>query len=719
MKCRMRFSVLAVSLVLLIVTILPTSPAVQAQKEELYKQSFQWHFGETGKVIHDDPFMFLSSGASVLCFQKTLGDFQLIRAIPTPSLVQDIAINDEFLFIGTKHDGLIIYNRNFFAVPAERLYPGKNILDISLTDDVLVLSAAFDGLFALYTDDLQEFFHLTTKSATWKSIYHNETLYAIDGLANVNLLVIKLPIPKRDDEEQHFFEGEADIAVDFFLDKLDQGLILDNQEPTDNSADLISLPEEKEKSAKEELLELLRNQPSHLATINRGNKIHDIAIDQNLLFIADGIGGLAIYDIEDPQNIKFQQSFTLSDLAAKNLRQDIKETQYLSLAAFENLLFASGQKELHIFTIKNKNLTLAAAFNLAEMSPLSILAEPKVHIGFQDSYLTISSDCGKTGFFEYTPPDKLIKYKEFDLPAKISNIVFDEGRIFIGTECSSIWEIPLHYHATPFNTVKVDVPGPIQDLVYEGDYVYAATGLGVAAINVSRANRPTLVSFIPFPYPDNRPDIKHGWVEGISLNNDYIYAAAGGGGLWVIDYTSPHTPRTSALFSINSNINKTEYDPDYKRVYAYGHPYSGIFSTFNSATPTLLKRIETKGNTGIGAAMGHYLYVGLPGVSATESYSVQVLEVLSPYNPKIITEIEFPSLTGDITAVSIADNIAAVVDDEVLLIYNIANPFEPKLVQTIKCPDRPTNISIHKNMLAVSTYNSGLLLFELIADKNR
>ena len=106
--------------------------------------------------------------------------------------------------------------------------------------------------------------------------------------------------------------------------------------------------------------------------------------------------------------------------------------------------------------------------------------------------------------------------------------------------------------------------GLSEDLVLHRQHLYVANGVGLAVIDVSDESHPREVSSWDFPYRDGKPDIQQGWLEGVDLDGDTLYAALGPAGMATFDVLVPARPANLATIAPGTWGNEVVIEPQRK-----------------------------------------------------------------------------------------------------------------------------------------------------------
>ncbi len=650
-------------------------------------QSYHYPYGEIKSLITAEDSLYFSIGSVALDYEWAGNSYEFNGAFSAPSTIQTLEVDSDNLYIGSDC-GLIIYDRwSYNFPPLAELKDYGSIWHISLAEDMIFLSCGFDGLYALDKKTHEEVFHLKANTAFHKTIYQDGILYIIDGVAIKRLFVIDISPFLEEEMDPDLDEDELEIIIDY-----EDPEYYIEEDPDDPEEELVEEPEEPEERI-----------PVHLATISRGNSINDIAISDNKLFVADGPGGLAVYDVSKPPRIQFVKAIPFSQLQEE---YDTLENNYLYLDIQDDKVFVAGKKEIHIFQILN-GISFLSSYEIPE-DPIYPAEQTGLFVCWENHLAVVASRQLK--ILELKAPDNFRTLHSFDLPGPTNSVVAKNNRVFKASDIYGIREVLIDEEKPdPFHIPGVPIP-VVEDMLIIDNYLLVAAGIGLGVVDISETKNPTLVTFFPFPYSEGIPDAEEAWVQGIAIREDFAYLAAGPGGIWVVNISNPRAPRTFNHVNFGGNVHSVETEPLYRRLYAFGSPYSAILGVVRPEQPSLLKRIETTPDRSIGTIKDGYLFLGSHS-QRHEPGNVTIYDVSYPYELRELVQI--PLGDKNIEEITITDNMLLVaLRNEGLKVYDISEIRNPTFLQEIKPPYNITSIFVQDKRVILAAHNAGF--FELI-----
>jgi len=154
------------------------------------------------------------------------------------------------------------------------------------------------------------------------------------------------------------------------------------------------------------------------------------------------------------------------------------------------------------------------------------------------------------------------------------------------------------------------------------------------------------------------------FVEGVALQGDFLYLAAGPSGLLVVDAADPHLP------TIVGSVTQSGYSFDVAVSGSFAYvAHSGfiVIDLSKPDTPVIVGRLAAQGAHSV-AITGGYVYV-------SRQSDVLVVDVANPAMPQVVATI--PSAGGKIT---FDGDLAYVGGSRYLEVFDISNPTLPQSV---------------------------------------
>lgn len=211
-------------------------------------------------------------------------------------------------------------------------------------------------------------------------------------------------------------------------------------------------------------------------------------------------------------------------------------------------------------------------------------------------------------------------------------------------------------------TGRYNLPDAINKMVAVGDRLFVAAGEGFYELGSSDLLRPLSVAWYPLPGP----------ISDVVVEGQYAYVLSGLNGLSIFDISTPGAPVALAHFDPHPFLEfgrGLAVSGDY--VYLANH-YSGfqIVDVSDRSHPILVSSIAPFGHMEDVAIQGSIAYV----VDADDGLGLY--DISNPVSPTLLSL--YPAQEA-FREVLVADNYAYVADHGTLTILNVTNPTSPTL----------------------------------------
>jgi hypothetical protein len=310
------------------------------------------------------------------------------------------------------------------------------------------------------------------------------------------------------------------------------------------------------------------------------------------LYVAEGNGGVGVYNITDPllPVLRYRHAAIGAAIPGRN--------QPGSVRAF-------ATDGIHGFIVSDRTVKavqiLAASMQTLATNHTSVLnggglLDPQ-SVFLRDGVIGVPTTMEGARFYNVTNPAQSSLLLNIDLPSRIEGVAKTGRMVYVTSDIDGAWQIDWEAAGGPRATRRIPLKGLSEDLLLRGQYVYVANGIGVAVIDVSNEANPHEVFYWDFPYTGGTPDINEGWVEGVEVAGDILYAALGPAGF-------------------------------------------GTFSLANPAQPVLLKKLKAGTST-----WGHDISVhaGRNLLAFSGSARMVLMNVADPANPTLVADLPVPN----------------------------------------------------------------------------
>ncbi len=195
--------------------------------------------------------------------------------------------------------------------------------------------------------------------------------------------------------------------------------------------------------------------------------------------------------------------------------------------------------------------------------------------------------------------------------------------------------------------------------------VTASNGSHASDVDVAvRAFSPTALSFLRIP----------GFANGVAVQGDYAYVAAGDRGLYVVDISDLEAPFIAGSWDSSGNVNDVRVAGDYVYL-ASGRRFSGLLvvDVGNAADPQLVGFASAAEGQGTDLALADglaFLAAGAAGLF--------IFDISDPQDPVLLGSLDTP---GNARGVDVSGDLVVVADDTSgVQVIDVSDPVSPLLV---------------------------------------
>jgi hypothetical protein len=321
---------------------------------------------------------------------------------------------------------------------------------------------------------------------------------------------------------------------------------------------------------------------------------------------------------------------------------------------------------------------LAAAIQSLEIKPSNFVLNVNTIQGVASQQLSVRGHLidGKT-VLDLTSTLEGTNYSSNDLT--ICNFGAPDGNIFSGSDGSCTITVSNNgFSAQALGVVKtfaptalsfVAIPGFANGVDVNGNFAYVAAGsAGLQVVNVADRTHPVIAAALSLP--GNANDVK--------LLGNTAYVAAGSAGLHVIDVTNPLSP--ARLGTLSTGANALDIAVRGTKVYVANGSNLLLADVTNPASPTRISTLPLTGTIqGVDVDSQRNLAVVAAGTSG-----IYVVDISNPSTPAQLGKAS----TGDARDVAVHGNFAFVADfQNSTTSVDITSPSAPTVLSHILDPN--------------------------------
>jgi len=236
--------------------------------------------------------------------------------------------------------------------------------------------------------------------------------------------------------------------------------------------------------------------------------------------------------------------------------------------------------------------------------------------------------------------------------------------------------------------------GPSYAIAVQGERAYLGIGPRLAVLDISHPSSPTLLG---------KSDPLLGVVENVAVSGNYVYVAAGGAGLLVIDVSSPVAP-------VQVGAYQTYYAADVAVSGSYvclvGGELPGfqVLDVSDPASPTCVGTIKKTGVPQGVAVSGNYAYV------AAGPSGLIVVNISNASSPSTVAQY----ITGVwVYKVAVVAGYAYLAGNSGLHVIDIMNPASPILIGSCRDVGYAAGMAVSGNYALVTAFSLGLQVVDV------
>ncbi|MCU0303479.1 MAG: PKD domain-containing protein [Thermoanaerobaculales bacterium] len=414
--------------------------------------------------------------------------------------------------------------------------------------------------------------------------------------------------------------------------------------------------------------------PERLASLELSGSPWDVAVHGTLAYVAEQYTGLRVIDIADPAD-----PVLVATLEGLDHPRRIAVTEDGSMVYVTN--FFEG---FHIVDVSDH------------------LAPEEVDlVGIQDYTLDLEID-GDSLFvanrgnglrvYDLADPAAPVEVARVDQDGECQSVSVRDGLAYLGNYDAGLRVVDVSVPADSEEVGFIDGHPESKGVAVQGGLAYLPGGGRQTIVDLARPDQPSEVSVTDAP----------GYLRRAVVDDRYIYAADGTGGLRVIDIADPAHPETVGFVDSPDAIDVVkEGDTVFLATYDDG---VRVIDVSTPTAPTILGSLEAF-RTDFMAYAGGVLFVPEYNVG------VHLVDVTDPAAPTEVGLIDGinpngrPEVAGDILFVT--DTVAGI------RVYDIANPRAPVEIGSIAEPRYGFGMAAIGHLLLVATIYDGYFVYDV------
>jgi hypothetical protein len=429
------------------------------------------------------------------------------------------------------------------------------------------------------------------------------------------------------------------------------------------------------------------NHPEQITFIDLpGGNAWDIEIDSGFAYIADGGGGLVIFNISDPYNPVPAGNFDTPDYA-------------IDISIQDNYAFiADGEGGLQILDITNPyKPVFVGKWDSPSATEVTVAGE----------YAYLADNQNVVQILNIVNPSTPSLVGAFAVDGYVMDMVVKDSLIYVTSERSGLLIVDISNPEKPNLLASAESSSGAYGLAIHGDFAYVTFGdaNGLQIFDISNPNSPSLTGNLNIP----------GLTLAILLDDDFAYIAEWNSGLKAVDVSSISNPTLAGGFTTSGAIRDIAVKDGYG--YAAGSRWQAgnagmqIVDLSDSSHPAEVTELLLPGPEIADIEIhGNYAYV------ADLFEGMQIVEISDQSSPTIIGSYPTPDHCLDI---EISGSLAFTANDLMgLEILNITNPETPELIGSFPVSGSVTSLAVKDEYLFLYELGQGMIILNISDPEN-
>ncbi len=479
------------------------------------------------------------------------GNNRLVGAIDIPGHAWDIKLRGDILFLAAAQGGLRIIDVSNPANPrfiSELILPGSPLLKLAIYQNTIYATSGSKGLQIIDISDLKypQFVARVKNSAeAWGLTRTGNHLYVSTGRYRLDVFDLRNPREPVRTEQLSLPGMVQEMAVRdgyLFAPTREGGLLVfdigDREHPAriataypDDSVETISIEGSKA---------LLANRTGELFVYDLTNPVvpekvlvtdlffkpRNIALHNNNLYVAGGLSGLKVIDLEKISRKKLLNAFNVPG----NLHRIIADDGYYYLATKNNGLYVARKQQ------EGKLPVIVAHLKLPKEFQNMVRSGDYLYLAYRKEGVLVA---------DISRPERPAIVSKLNHPGRYIDIAMGGNRLYITSAGGELLIVNATFPENLILTGHLELPGPEQ-LAVRDNRVYVASTGGLHIIDVSNPSRPIEISNKSLPWPLQEFAKSH----QMTVRGDSVFLAAGPAALIHYDIADENHPDIAEIIHI-------------------------------------------------------------------------------------------------------------------------------------------------------------------------
>jgi hypothetical protein len=299
--------------------------------------------------------------------------------------------------------------------------------------------------------------------------------------------------------------------------------------------------------------------------------------------------------------------------------------------------------------------------------------------------------------FDVSDPASPKQVDKYEMPGELESVHFDGDYMYVAEGYEGLHVLSLSNPSEPKPVGRCNnlEYSKVIGMIIRGNYAYVVDGYrGLMILDISIPSAPTLLGTCDTIIPG----LLYRSYGGIVVSGNYAYVANYKGGLRIIDISNMRSPIEVGQYKSDYDVFEVYVKENYAYI-AGGLEGLKVIDVSNPAVPIQVGSCKTEGSVLDVWVSGNYAYVPV------YLHGLRVIDISQPASPR---QVGLTTIPRQASKVCVSGNHAYVVDfDEGLFIFDVSTPAMPVQVGNYSDISFCSNMYIDGKYLYLACGNSG------------
>lgn len=416
--------------------------------------------------------------------------------------------------------------------------------------------------------------------------------------------------------------------------------------------------------------------PELIGSIPPGDQTFDVAAAGDYAFVADGQLGLTVIDISNPTRPTHLRSVWIASNA-----------HHVRLAG--EFAYVTGSRFIKVMDISNPTHPIVAG----ELDFGFTATHSGIEFAGGFGFMGSQGDGFRVLSFEDPTTPRLVATVETSGTARATAI--SGNTAFVANGRAGLMVVDITDPTAPVHLTDLDTPGSANDVVVAGEYAFVADWEEqLQVIDVSN--------------PGDPEPVLH-WNEGgesviaLALHQEYLYLGRGGLGIDILNIRDPRNPVLAGSFHTEGESYNVAVSGD--------HAYLADSKTGLH----VILIVDLEKPIRVGGALDTAYDVEVSGgfaFAATGGRGLQIVDIRDPKNPAPISSLYQPGGVGHSVALA-GQNLCFADSESGLMIFDIRRADRARLIGQATLSGLPQGLAATDRFAVVAVGNIGIDVFDI------